>query len=152
MSLVNTMLLLQQCQEGDGLAIERLVQEYHPLVYRLAYMILDDEEDADEAAQDVLLAALKASGSYRGEASLTTWLYTITVNLCRDRLRKRRTRERLVQAMQALARLAGGYSVSPEDESIRQEGQITIRQAVNALGEKQRMVIILRYYHDLSVS
>lgn len=152
MSLVNTIHFLHQCQQGDGQAIEQLVQEYHPQVYRLACSILDDANDADEAAQDVLLTALKASASYRGEASLTTWLYTITVNVCRDRLRKRRTRERLAQAMQVLARLTGGQNASPEDESIRSEGQAAIRQAVNALGEKQRIPIILRYYHELPVA
>jgi RNA polymerase sigma-70 factor (ECF subfamily) len=152
MSLVNTIQLLHQCGQGDTLAIEQLVNEFHPTIYRLACSILDDPDDADEAAQDALLATLKASASYRGEAALTTWLYTITVNICRDRLRKRRTRERLTQTMHTLARLVGGHSASPEDESIRSEGMAAIRQAVNALGEKQRIPIILRYYHDRSVA
>lgn len=157
MSLVNTKQLLHQCHKGDVLAIEQLVSEYQPQIYRLAYSILADGSqngtcEADEATQDVLLAALKASEAYRGEASLTTWLYTITINTCRDRLRKRRTCKRLIQTMQALAQLTGGHGPSPEDESIRNEGQATVRQAVNSLGERQRIPIILRYYHDLSIA
>jgi RNA polymerase sigma-70 factor (ECF subfamily) len=151
MNLVNTVRLLQRCQQGDSLAIEQLVNEYRPSIYRLAYSIIDNAEDADEVAQDVLLAALKSLASYRGTGKLTTWLYAITVNVCRDRLRARRARERLTQAMQVLMHLAGEHSATLEDESIRGEGQAAIRQAANALSEKLRVPIILRYYHDLSI-
>jgi RNA polymerase sigma-70 factor (ECF subfamily) len=151
MSLVNTLQLLSLCQQGDTQAIERLVNEYQPSIYRLAYSILEDSPEAEEAAQDVFVAALKALGSYRGEASLTTWLYAITVNICRDRLHARRTRERLAQALQALAHMGKRQHASAEDETIRSEGEAAVRQAVNALGEKQRLPIILRYYHGCSV-
>jgi RNA polymerase sigma-70 factor (ECF subfamily) len=151
MSLVNTLQLLTLCQQGDALAIERLVNEYQPSVYRLAYSILEDSPEAEEVAQDVFVAALKALGSYRGEASLTTWLYAITVNVGRDRLHARRTRERLTQTLHALAHIGKWHHVSAEDETIRSEGEAAVRQAVNALGEKQRLPVILRYYHGCSV-
>lgn len=151
MSLVNTVNLLTLCQQGDALAIERLVNEYQPSVYRLAYSILEDDSEAEEAAQDVFVAALKALGSYRGEASLRTWLYSITVNVCRDRLHARHTRERLAQALQTLAHIGKRHHVSAEDEAVRNEREIAVRKAVNALSEKHRMTIILRYYHGCSV-
>jgi len=152
MSLVKTLQLLTLCQQGDTLAIERLVSEYQPAVYRLAYSILEDAPEAEEVAQDVFVAALKALGSYRGDASLTTWLYAITVNVCRDRLHARRTRARLAQALQTLAHIGKRHSASPEDETIRSEGEAAVRQAVNALGEKHRLPVILRYYHGCSVA
>ncbi len=151
MSLVNTLQLLSLCQQGDALAIERLVTEYQPSIYRLAYSILEDGPEAEEASQDVFVAALKALGSYRGEASLTTWLYAITVNVCRDRLHARRTRERLAQALQVLAHIGRWHHASAEDETIRSEGEATVRNAVNTLGEKHRLPVILRYYHGCSV-
>lgn len=151
MSLVNTLQLLSLCQQGDALAIERLVNEYQPAIYRLAYSILEDGPEAEEAAQDVFVAALKALGSYRGEASLTTWLYAITVNVCRDRLHARRTRERLAHALHALAHLGKRHHASAEDETIRGEGETAVREAVNALGEKHRLPVILRYYHGCPV-
>ncbi len=151
MNLVNTLKLLTLCQQGDALALERLVNEYQPSVYRLAYTILEDGPEAEEAAQDVFVAALKALGSYRSESSLTTWLYAITVNVCRDRLRARRTRERLAQALKTLAHMDKRHHVSAEEETIRSEGEAAIRKAVNALGEKHRMPVILRYYHACPV-
>lgn len=151
MSLVKTLQLINLCQQGDALAIERLVYEYQPSVYRLAYSILEDGTEADEVAQDVFVAALKALGSYRGDASLRTWLYAIAVNVCRDRLHTRRTREQLVKALQALAHIGKRYSASPEDETIRSEGEAVIRQAVNALGDKHRLPVILRYYHGCTI-
>jgi RNA polymerase sigma-70 factor, ECF subfamily len=151
MSLVNTVNLLTLCQQGDTLALERLVTEYRPSVYRLAYSILEDGPEADEAAQDVFVAALKALSSYRSESSLTTWLYAITVNVCRDRLRARRTRERLAQALKLLAHTDKRQHASAEEEALRSEGEAAIRSAVNALGEKHRLPVILRYYHGCSV-
>ena len=152
MSLVNTLQLLTLCQQGDALAIERLVNEYQPSIYRLAYSILEDSPEAEEAAQDVFVAALKSLGSYRGEASLTTWLYAITVHVCCDRLHARRTRVRLAQALQTLAHVGKRHSASPEEETIRSEGEAAVRQAVNDLGEKHRLPVILRYYHGCSVA
>ena len=152
MSLVNTLQLLTLCQQGDALAIERLVNEYQPAIYRLAYTILEDSPEAEEVTQDVFVAALKALGSYRGEASLTTWLYAITVHVCCDRLHARRTREPLAQALQALAHIGRLQHASAEDETIRGEGAAAVRRAVNALGEKHRLPVILRYYHGCSVA
>jgi len=152
MCLVKTVKLLTLCQQGDALAIERLVNEYQPSIYRLAYSILEDSPEAEEAAQDVFVAALKALGSYRGEASLRTWLYAITVNVCRDRLHARRTRERLAQALQTLVHMGKRQHASAEDETIRTEGEAAVRQAVDALGEKHRLPVILRYYHACSVA
>lgn len=151
MSTVNTLQLLTLCQQGDALAIERLVNEYQPSVYRLAYSILEDGTEADEDAQDVFVAALKALGSYRGEASLMTWLYAITVNVCRDRLHARLTRARLAQALKTLAHIGKRHNPSPEEDILRSEGEAAIRQAVDALGEKHRMPIILRYYHGCTI-
>jgi RNA polymerase sigma-70 factor (ECF subfamily) len=152
MSLVETIKLLTLCRQGDALALERLVKEYQPPVYRLAYTILEDGPEAEEAAQDVFVAALKALSTYRRESSLTTWLYAITVNVCRDRLRARRTRERLAQALQFLAHVGDRHHASAEDEALRGEGEVAVRTAVNALGEKHRLPVILRYYHGCSVA
>ena len=83
-------------------AVEALVLAHQAEVFRLAVSVLGDPAEAEEATQDALIAALTALETYRGEASLTTWLYTITVNACRARFRKRRSRERLVRASRRL--------------------------------------------------
>src|SRR3546814_12520019 len=62
----------------------------------LALSILDDPAEAEEAAQDALVAAINALDTYRGDSAFTTWLYAITLNVCRTRLRKHRSEERRV--------------------------------------------------------
>src|SRR4030095_6915108 len=82
---------LEQCRVGDSLAIERLVQTYQGAVYRLALSILDDSDEADDATQEVFVAALRALESFRGNASFKTWLFSITVNVCRNRLTRHKS-------------------------------------------------------------
>ena len=70
--------LLAQCRAGNRVAVEQLVRDYQPQLFRLALSILDDgsqngSADAQEVTQDALLAALSSPDSYRGEAKLSTW-------------------------------------------------------------------------------
>lgn len=144
--------LLQRCQSGDQSAIQDLVLSHRQAVFRLALSILDDPAEADEATQDAFVAALSTIDSYRGEASLTTWLYAITTNVCRSRLRKRRTKERIFQALQTIFRMAGEGLTRPEETVIQRESDAALWQAVNGLGEKHRLPVILFYFHDLPVA
>ncbi len=148
---MNTAELVEACRAGDPAAIEALVCAHQGRVYRLALSVLDDPAEADEAAQDALVAALRALDSYRGDAAFTTWLYAITMNVCRGHLRRRRARERLHQALQAVFRLRGGPD-DPEDRTVRREADRGLWRAIQALGEKHRLPVILRYYHELSIA
>ncbi len=140
---------LEQCREGDSLAIERLVQTYQQDVCRLALSILEDADDADDATQEVFVAALRALDSFRGESSLKTWLFSITVNVCRNRLQRAQSRGRLRQVLQSLFLQNQAH---PESDAIQRESDSALWRAVHALGEKHRIPVILRYYHDLPVA
>ena len=144
--------LLQRCQAGEMAAMQDLIRANQSAVFRLALSILDDPADAEEATQDTFLTALRALDRYRGDSTFTTWLYRITVNICRSRLRKRHARTRLLQALQSLSRLIGVGSTHPEDIAIQRENNAILWKAINTLDEKHRIPIILYYYHDLSVS
>jgi RNA polymerase sigma-70 factor (ECF subfamily) len=149
---MDTTQLLELCQKGDAEAIEKLVNDYYSRIVRLALSILEDSAEAEEAAQEVFLIVLKALDSYRAEATFTTWLYRITVNVCRNSLRKRRARERLVKTLHTLWPFIRESEMSPEDATVINETETLVRQAVNALGEKHRIPIILFYYHGFSTS
>jgi len=140
---------LEQCRVGDSLAIERLVQTYHGDVYRLALSILDDSDDADDATQEVFVAALRALESFRGNASFKTWLFSITINVCRTRLQRHKRRGQLQQILQSLF---GQNQAHPEHEAIQSESDSQLWQAIHTLDDKHRIAVILRYYHDLSVA
>lgn len=140
---------LRQCREGDPLAIERLVQAHQAEVYRLALSILDDPDEAEDAAQEVFVSALRSLDSFRGDASLKTWLFSIAINVCRNRLQRARSRGRLRQILESLFRADQPH---PESEAVRREAESELWRAVRALDDKHRIPLILRYYHDLPVA
>jgi RNA polymerase sigma-70 factor, ECF subfamily len=145
-------LWLERCRAGDPGAVEALVQTHRPAIYRLAVSILDDPAEADEAAQETFLAALRALSAYRGDAAFNTWLYRIAVNVCRGRLRQGRAWQRLKDALQAAQRWWGEAPPTPEAAAARRQTEAAVFRAVQALGEKHRLPVILRYYHGLSVA
>ncbi len=147
---VDTLKLITACHAGDPAAVEAFVQANQQWVYRFALSVLDDSAEADEAAQDALVAALRALDSYRGASGLKTWLYAITLNVCRRRLRKRQALARLRAAVTAVLRLQAP-AADPEAAAIDREGEDVLWCAVSTLGEKHRLPVLLRYYHDLSI-
>ena len=149
--------LLAQCRAGDRVAVEQLVRDYQPQLFRLALSILDDgsqngSADAQEATQDALLAALRSLDSYRGEAKLSTWLYSITLNLCRNRLRARRRRERVRSIFERLTSPIDVPPSRPEDLLIQKQSDLNLFDIVQSLNEKHRLPVILRYYHNCPVA
>ena len=142
--------LIELCRVGDSAAIESFVQTYQQDIYRLALSILDDSNEADDATQESLLAALRALDSFHGASSLKTWLFSITVNICRTRLQRQRRSARLMQALSGMLRAKNEPSVE-ENAIVNESGEVLWR-AIHSMDEKHRIPIMLRYYHNLSVA
>lgn len=143
--------LLQQAQANDTAATEALVREYYGYVLRLCLSVLDDATEAEDAAQETFISAARDLPGYRGEAEPKTWLYAIAVNTCRGRLRKRRARQRLENSLRVVYSLFQ-RSADPEQAIVQDEANWQVWQAVDDLGEKHRLPVILRYVHELSTS
>ena len=139
--------LINRSRDGDDLAVADLMRAHEAPIYRLALSMLDDPAEADEATQDTFVAAVQRLHQFRGEAAFTTWLYAIALNVCRGRLRKRRVREKLPRLLQCLI----GAENSPplEQIAIEHETDAAMWQAVKALDDRLREVIVLRYFHEL---
>jgi RNA polymerase sigma-70 factor, ECF subfamily len=150
--------LIQRCRDGDPQAIEDLFHTYQEKVFRLAYSLLDNGKDydvndeAEEATQDVFISALAALDGFHGESSFSTWLYSITLNVCRSRLRKRMSLNRLKMVLQELFFLVPKDPRQVEEGTIHQEHNAIVWHAIQQLDEKHRLPIILHYYHDFSVA
>jgi len=140
----------QQDEVTSEIKIESLVKEYFSYIHRLTLSILDDSHEADDAAQDTFIAAHRAAEGFRAEANPKTWLTSIAVNACRSRMRKRKVRQALSTALVALHLLKNPPS-SPEEVAIQSEIDRSIWLAVDALDEKHRTPVILRYVHELNV-
>lgn len=144
--------LIADCIKGDETAIARLIEKYQPGVFRFALSILNDPGEASEATQDTFIAALRALSSYHEAASFKTWLYKIALNFSRSRLRKRKTLERLQNTLTSIFEVQSQLPPTPEDAVIRDEEEAAIWKALGKLGEKHRIPLVLRYYHDLSIA
>jgi RNA polymerase sigma factor (sigma-70 family) len=135
--------------ETEEQIAEQFVSEFGQPLYRLACAMLNDPIEAAEAAQEALLAALEHRNSFTGSAKLSTWVYTIGLNECRNRLRKRKARLRLDTLMRALFALEKMGSADPETCLVKGEEDLRVWKAVQSLDEPHRLVVILRYYQEL---
>jgi RNA polymerase sigma-70 factor (ECF subfamily) len=152
MNIAESSQLLSDCIAGDEQSIETLVRQYETDVFRLAFSIVGETSEANEVTQETFISALKSLRSYREKTSFKAWLLTITVNTSRSHLRKRKALERLRITLTAIFQVNSQKQVLPEDLVIQNETEAVIWNSLNELDEKHRMVVLLRYFHDLSIS
>jgi RNA polymerase sigma-70 factor, ECF subfamily len=146
------MWLIAECIAGNEDAIETLVREYETGVFRLALSILGDPAQAHEVMQETFLSALRALPSYQEKKSFKAWLYTIALNHSRSHLRKRKIIERLQATLTSIFQVEAGRQITPEETAIQNEKEAAIWRSLNQLDDRHRIVVILRYFHELSVS
>lgn len=139
-------------EAATPVAVDEFVRAYQQGVYRLAYSILEDADEAEDAAQEALVAAVGKLDTFRGQSSLRTWVYAIALNICRRHLQKRRSSQRLIDVLQSWLHLRADAPAPPEAATLELETQGDVARAVRGLDEKHRLPVILRYYHDLPVS
>jgi len=150
MALKPEQLLTAGTTDRQSLA-ESLLDAYFGDVHRLALSILHDEDAADDVAQDTFITALRHIGRYEPGTNLRAWLLTITVNLCRDRLRRRQARQRWGLLWLGAQRSPADRARDLEAGHVRREANTALWQSVNALDEKHRLPVILRYANGLSI-
>ena len=144
--------LIVECIAGNETAIETLIRQYEAGVFRLALSIVGDVADANEITQETFIAVLRTLQTYEEKKSFRTWLYTIALNLSRSHLRKRKIVERLKVSVTTLFKLDSQKQVLPEEAIIQNEKEAVIWNELNEMDEKHRMVVILRYFHELSIA
>ncbi len=129
------------------------VHLYETNVFRLALSIVGDRAEANEITQETFLSALRSLRTYQEKNSLKAWLYTIALNHSRNHLRKQKIVERLRAAATALFQTEASHKQpSPEDAVIQDEKEAVIWSELNKLDERHRTVVVLRYFHELSIS
>lgn len=143
--------LVEACQAGEASAFDFLVARWEDRIRGACYRFLGSEEEARDVAQEAFLKAYRAIGGFKREARFSSWLYQIATNLCRDRLRRRRTRatvslEEMEETGGAIAETRPGA-----DERLLQDDLArVVRRAIEALAEEQREVLILKEYEGLT--
>jgi RNA polymerase sigma-70 factor (ECF subfamily) len=137
---------------GDGAAFELVMRRYNRRLFRIARSVLRDDADAEDALQEVYLAAYRAIGSFRGESSLATWLSRLVLNHCIARRRRGLRRENIVSivADEALDDHEDDGD-TPDRALVRAELRSLIERKVDELPELFRTVFVLRAIEELSV-
>ena len=143
--------LILACQRGDEAAFEALVRLHEKKVYALCRRMCRDEDDAMEAAQDTFLAVWRGIGSFRADAAFSTWLYRLATNACLDLLRREKKRDADVSLddEESVSEPADA-APQPEEAVERAETQRMVREALYALPDNYRQVLILRELEQLS--
>ena len=135
---------------GDTHAYSILVDRYKNMVYAIAYGILKNREDAEEAAQDVFVKAYRALESFRGNAAFSTWLYRIAYRNSLDYLkRRRRIPEPANEGFEA--RLASPAREAYYQQEEEDEQKLMLQKAIASLEGPDQVIIRLYYYDERSL-
>lgn len=142
--------LLADSEPDDPRLAEGLVRGNGAYLERLALGYLGDPDEAEDAAQETLIRAARNLHRYRPGSNLRGWLTVICANVCKGRLRRRKTRQRLLGALQVFG-LGSAAAPDPETSAIQNDQNRLLRLAVASLPEGQRLVVLLRYVQGLPV-
>ena len=141
--------LIRRFQAGDEAVFGELVERWAQDLLRLAWRLTGSPEEAEEIRQEALVRVWRGLETFDGRSRPRTWLYRITVNLWRDRLRRGERQGRTADAARERARTR---PAAPSSAQLSGEREDTARvaAAVLALPAELRAVVVLRHYHDLS--
>jgi len=131
--------LIAAYRSGDDGALTALIQRHQTAVYRLAVGVLASHEEAEDAAQEALMAMLAGLHRFRGEARFSTWLYRLTLNTC---LKRRRGRGPQLDATEA-AGTPDGPEARPDVQAARRWARRQLAGFLAALPYHYRMPVVL---------
>ena len=137
--------LIRAAQSGDRDALIQLLREIETHVYRTAYYILGNEQDAMDAAQEALIRIYTKIGSYEEKAQFNTWVQRIVTNICIDKFRRKKPTVSIDEHNMVFP--TGNHV---EEALMSQYMAKDIRAAIDKLPEHHRAVVVLRYMQDFS--
>jgi RNA polymerase sigma-70 factor (ECF subfamily) len=144
--------LVEKAKKGDEHAFELLVRKYQKGIYRLTYRMTNDHFTADELAMETFVRAYKALYRFKKGANFFNWIYTIGMRLSLNYLKKQK---RMVdgdpEVMNAISQ-RDRHDDDLLDRVIGKETTMKIRQAIERLPEKLKMVLLLRIDEEMSYS
>jgi RNA polymerase sigma-70 factor (ECF subfamily) len=137
---LSDVVLAVRAQDGDRAALTALVERHEPRVRRLAGYLLNDPQDAEDAAQEALAKVLTRIDQFRGEARFATWLYSLVTNTCRDLGERQRRRQH--QALETAPEVAS--TLGPHDLACQHEQRAELARQLEGLSNDQRHVMVMK--------
>ncbi|MFT4416143.1 RNA polymerase sigma factor [Fredinandcohnia humi] len=129
-------------------ALEEIMTNFGSTVLRTAFFYIGDRFIAEDISQEVFLRVYNNWARFRGESSVKTWIIKITINLCRDRLRKKSPKEEIVDPSQMILR----FNYNLEDDVLRRINNTEILKHVLSIPTHYQEALYLYYYLDLSTT
>lgn len=150
---------IELAQDGDTESFERIVLAYQQKVFNLAYRLLGEREEAEDLTQEVFINVFRHIGEFRGESQFSTWIYQVTTNHCRNRLKylRRRFHHATESIDDPVSTEEGemGKDIPdegeiPEDRVYRRQVQELVQIALGRLRQEYREAVVLRDIQNLS--
>jgi RNA polymerase sigma-70 factor, ECF subfamily len=143
--------LIEACRAGEASAFELLVSRWEDKIRGAAWRVLGSEEEAREVTHEAFVKAYGALAGFKSEARFSSWLYQIALNLCRDRLRRRKTRATVsLDELEANGPVLVAREPGAQEQLIRDDLASAVRRAIERLPAEQREVVILKEYQGLT--
>jgi RNA polymerase sigma-70 factor (ECF subfamily) len=148
--------LMASLQAGDDHALDALMDRWQTPLRRFIYRSLQNEADALDLAQETFVRVYSHRAKFRRGAKFSTWMFSIALNLCRDRARRGKTRRVAFVDERSLTsasnRAAESSSIGPDADLVREETADAVRSAVDALPEPLKSAVLLCEYENLSLA
>ncbi len=142
--------LMVAASMDDLPAFEALVQRHQNRVYRMVLQMLGSEEDAWDTSQEVFIKVFNARANYVKDAKFTTWLYRIANNAVIDKIRQNKRNHRMISMDYSIQEPRSNEPTTHHHIALKEvKGQMS--QALHRLTERQRGMVILKYYEGCSV-
>lgn len=150
MEKVNDQHYIDLVINGDTNAFSVLVDRYKDMVFTLSLKMLQNREEAEEAAQDTFIKVFKSLARFKGEAKFSTWLYKITYNNCLDRLKKQKGNRAIVEINEFTEReIKSMMNVLDAIEDT--ERKQMIKNCLDTLPAEERFLLSLYYFDEHSL-
>ena len=138
-----------RARAGDVEAFTKLVEAYQTPVYNLAYRMLGNSVEAEDAAQETFIRVYTRLHTYDEDRKFSSWLLSIASHYCIDRLRRRRMTLLSLEDVAFTGHLASDVD-RPEETVVRDEKEGMVRKLLDKLPEDYRAAVVLRYWYDCS--
>jgi len=144
---------LDRARQGDSEAFRSLVERHSRSVFRLAYRMTGNEQDAEDVVQESFLRAYKQLGRFESRANFGTWLYRIVANCSVDLMRARQARhdQSRGESLDEAVELPAGDTPGPERLARSAEISARVREALDGLSPLERAAFTLRHHEGRSI-
>ncbi len=150
--------IIKKIKKGDTNAFREIIQTYKRVVYNHSYTYLRNQQDAEDATQEIFLNVYNNIKSFRGESKISTWIYRITVNVCKNKIKQlQRQRAPIMddiypgdEEINKQLEIKDKEEKKPDSILITNEKRKMIYKRISELTSEQKNILIMRDINALS--